>query len=621
MRNKIREKIIAGILLTAFSASNISLSALAIDAYRPALRSADMATALDVGSSVRINNADSIVNLSLRDADVKQVLRMFADQASMNIIFAPSVEGTVTMDLVNITLEKALNLVVSTQNLTYDIQSNTLLVGGKDDEISIGNASKEMILLPVKYVSAASLASFLNKNIFNKKGITPGVSTKPVVTVNPATNELIIMGTRNDAMLAQRIIDQFDRKPSITSFKVNHTTPAEMAGLICSTLIPSIMTPSGAGEGGGGETGGAASIEGVPTGYASDASMSSGGGSGEGLAIGGGKLLCSVEQNANADDMDSLPFKNLTVTYFPTQGTIQVIGGSATQLDMIRDYIAENDKKSPQAYLEVQIVELSEEGSKEFSNAWQFMSKNFSFNAGGGTGFSTNSNLPIFFAGHGYTSNSKNGDMNGQVYGNRWSHSPTLVYTVNYLVENTKGRVLANPRVLLTSGQESVIDLTSDYVAKVTSQYLDSTGTGSSQVQKDYDIQDDNGIKVSITPFISPDGYVTLDIKPEYATIAGQLTTPSVVPGKEDLAATLLQRRNLDLKGVRIKDGETLVIGGLISENETKTVNKIPFLGDIPVLGMFFRSTRNQKEKQEMVIMLTPQILVDTEDAGEEVTL
>ncbi len=620
MKNKIREKIIAGLLLTAFSASNISLSALAIDTYRPALRSADAATALNVGSDIRINNADSIVNLSLRDADVKQVLRMFADQAAMNVIFAPSVEGTVTMDLVNITLEKALNLVVTTQNLSYDIQANTLLVAGKGDDASFGNASKEMVLLPVKYVSAASLAAFLNKNIFNKNGIAPGVSSKPVVTVNPATNELIIMGTRSDAMLAQKIVDQFDKKPSITSFKVNHTTPAEMAGLICSTLIPSIMSPGGSGEGAG-ATGGAASIEGVPTGYASDASMSSGSeGSAEGIAIGGGKLLCSVEQSATADNMDSLPFKNLTVTYFPTQGTIQVIGGSETQLDMIRSYIAENDKKAPQAYLEVQIVELSEQGMKDFSNTWQFMSKNFSFNATPGE-LKTSSNLPIFFAGHGYNSNAKEGSMNGVSYGNRWSHSPTLVYTVNYLVENSKGRVLANPRVLLTSGQESVIDLTSDYVAKVTTQYLDNGGgVGSSQVQKDYDIQDDNGIKVTITPFISPDGYVTLDIKPEYATIAGQVTTPGE-GDTEDIQATLLQRRNLDLKGVRIKDGETLVIGGLIQESETKTVNKIPFLGDIPLLGMFFRSTHNQRQKQEMVIMLTPQILVDTEDAGDEIAL
>ena len=98
--------------------------------------------------------------------------------------------------------------------------------------------------------------------------------------------------------------------------------------------------------------------------------------------------------------------------------------------------------------------------------------------------------------------------------------------------------------------------------------------------------------------------------------------TAGEVEGQEDLAATLLQRRNLDLKGVRIKDGETLVIGGMIQETEQKNVSKIPFLGDIPVLGMFFRSTTTEKTKEEMVMMLTPQIVIDTEDAvGNDTTL
>ena len=53
----------------------------------------------------------------------------------------------------------------------------------------------------------------------------------------------------------------------------------------------------------------------------------------------------------------------------------------------------------------------------------------------------------------------------------------------------------------------------------------------------------------------------------------------------------------------------------MIQESETKGVDKIPFLGDIPVVGMFFRSTATKKNKEEMVMMLTPQIVVDTEDA------
>ena len=629
MKNKLREKVIASLILLVFAISNTTM-VIAADLGMPIVRSQNPVTTLDINSEVQLKNGDSLVNLSLRDADIKQVLRMFADQAGMNIIFAPSVSGTVTMDMVNISLSRALDLVMATNNLTYRIKANTLIIAGKDEEFDLGGMSKDIILLPVKYVSAKSIADFLNKNIFSKKGINPGVSTKPVATVNPAMNELMIIGTREDALIAQRIIEQFDKKPQIVSFKVNHVTPAEMANLICSSLIPSFMTSDDEGSGGGEATGGAA---GVPTGFASDtasssssstssfsssSSSSSGGSGGEGISIGGGTLVCSIDQKTDEKDVGSLPFKNLTVTYFPTLGTIQIIGGSESQIEMIRDYITANDIKSPQAYLEVQIVTLSESGRKQFDNTWKYVSTNFSFNANEG-GFGTAN--PIFLTGHGYTepNTSGSGSQNPVTYA-RIHNAINLTYSMNYLIENGKGRVLANPRVLLTNGQQSTIDLTSDYVSKVTSQYLDSTGTGSSQVQKDYDIQSDNGIKVTITPFISPDGYVTLDISPEYSQIKEQVYSGSET-GNKDLAATLLQRRNLELKGIRIKDGETLVIGGLIQETESKTTTKIPFLGDIPILGVLFRSTDTQREKEEMIIMLTPQILIDTEDAKDEATL
>lgn len=652
MKNRIREKIIASVMLSAFAVTNLSSAAFALDGIyggfddassRPLIRSTESAP-MDLSSSVRIANADSIVNLSLRDADIKQVLRMFADQAGMNIIFSPNLENsTVTMDLVNIPLSEALNLVVTTNDLFYDIEANTLIISKKDEALSM--AKKGMTLIPVKYVNATAIASFLNTNIFNKNGINPGLSTKPVVTTNPATNELIVMGTANDAEMARKVVAQFDIKPQITTFKVNHTTPAEMANMICSSLLPSTASngSSDSGSSSGSSSSSSASSSssgtpagfaaGVPTGFASDdssdssdsgdsgdSSSSSSSSSSGGISVGGGKLVCSVDGSApSGDGMAGLSLKTLSVSYFPTLGTIQVIGGSPTQLGMIRDYILANDKKTPQAYLEVQIIALSESGSKTFDNTWQFLSKNFSFNAGGGQGFSTSSMYPVFFAGHGYyyrgdwDEDKNEYETTGKV--SKWSTSPQLVYSVNYLVENEKGRVLANPRIMITSGQKSTIDLTSDYVAKVTSQYLDNgSSSGSAQAQKEYEINNDNGIKVEITPFISPDGYVTLDIKPQYATIASQLTTLSET-GERDIAATLLQRRNLDLKGIRIKDGETMVVGGMIQETETKNVSKIPFLGDLPVVGMFFRSTTTGRKKEEMVMMITPQIIVDTEDA------
>ncbi len=632
MKNKIREKIIASVLLSAFALTNSMTASFAMSDYygygnaAPAIRTNDGGTSIQLRSDVTIPNADSVVNLSLRDADVTQVLRMFADQAGMNIIFADGVEGTVTMDLVDIPLKEALDLVVKTHNLYYDIKANTLVVSSADSAMNLADRNNNFTIIPIKYVSAVAISHFLNASVFSPKGkgsVNPGMSKGFIAATNPATNDLIITGTDQDVALVRRIVEQFDKKPEITTFKVNHTTPAEMAASICTSLFSSMSFLKDDASSGG--------AAGLPTGFASDdssdSSASSGGGSG--ITVGGGKVACMLNQIQKTEEstgdeetfsLDSIPLPGMSVTYFPTQGTIQIIGGSETQLDMIREYIAANDKKTPQAYLEVQIISLTESGSKTFDNTWQFVSKNFSFNAGGGNGFATDSLHPIFFAGHGFESfDSSSYDADSKTYESsgyfkKYSGSPTLVYAVNYLVENAKGRVLANPRVLLTSGQKSTIDLSADYVKKVTTQYLDNGASTAAQVQKDYEIGDDNGIKVDITPFISPDGYVTLDITPSYKTISRQYTTKSDT-GEEEPVVTLLQRRDLDLKGVRIKDGETLVIGGMLQETENKTVRKIPFVGDLPVIGMFFRSTVTSKAKEEMVIMLTPQIVIDTEDA------
>lgn len=633
MKNKIREKIIASVLLSAFALTNSMTASFAMSDYygygnaAPTIRTNDSDTSIPLRSSVTIPNADSVVNLSLRDADITQVLRMFADQAGMNIIFADGVEGSVTMDLVDIPLKEALDLVVKTHKLYYDIKANTLVVSSADSAMNLADRNNNLTIIPVKYVSAVAISSFLNKSIFSPKGkgaVNPGMSKGFIAATNPATNELIVTGTEQDIALVKKIVEQFDKKPEITTFKVNHTTPAEMASSICTSLFPSMTFVKDSDSSGG--------AAGIPTGFASDDSSDSsadGGGGGGGIAVGGGKVACMFGQYQKTEEstgdeetfsLDSIPLLGMSVTYFPTQGTIQIIGGSETQLDMIREYIASNDKKTPQAYLEVQIISLTESGSKTFDNTWQFVSKNFSFNAGGGNGFATDPLRPIFFAGHGFeTLDKESYDSTSKTYESsglfkKYSGSPTLVYAVNYLVENAKGRVLANPRVLLTSGQKSTIDLSADYVKKVTTQYLDNGASTAAQVQKDYEIGDDNGIKVDITPFISPDGYVTLDITPSYKTIARQYTTKSDT-GEEEPVVTLLQRRDLDLKGVRIKDGETLVIGGMLQETENKTVKKIPFVGDLPVIGMFFRSTVTSKAKEEMVIMLTPQIVVDTEDA------
>jgi type IV pilus assembly protein PilQ len=194
----------------------------------------------------------------------------------------------------------------------------------------------------------------------------------------------------------------------------------------------------------------------------------------------------------------------------------------------------------------------------------------------------------------------------------KYSGPVSISYAISYLIENSKGRVVANPKIVVTNGEEAKIEVTKDYIESTETEM--STYTGGTYITRTYNIESDAGFTLTMTAFISPDGYVTMNIKPEYKTIVGQETDKDSA-GNGYIAATLLSNRNLDLKNVRVKDGETLVLAGLINEEEQKTVGKVPILGDIPGIGAMFRSSSSTKTKSEMVIMLTPKIITDTEDA------
>lgn len=615
MNNGISKRIIAGIMLSIFVSTNMISYAFAKEDYdfinnygsqKPVIRGGtNKEDVLKLKADISITKSREPISLSLRNSDVTQVLRMFADKAGLNIIFEDGVGGNVTMDLVDVPLNSAFDLVLEVTGLNYTIDGKTLIISKAGSASNI--AKQEMTVIPIKYVDATALATFLNKNIYGMK--KPGMSGTEIAVTNPSTNELLIFGTKNDVSIAKKVVEKFDKKPQITSFKVNHTTPSEMANMICNLLLPTT------GATGGGATGGAA---GIMTGAAAD------GGSDTGLTLGGATVACSLNTKVDAGDLLSLPIQALAVSYYTELGEISILGGSQTQLDMIKEFVELNDKKQPQAYLELSIIELTETGSKTLDNAWQIWSRFFSANFANGT-TSTNANHPTFLSGSSYPVYSDDGDGTVDHYVNKYKGPFVLTYTIRYILENRKGRTVANPRILITNGKTSTIDLTSDYVKSVTSQVVQ--GSLNSTVAREYEVADDNGIKIEITPFISPDGYVTMDIKPEYSTIREQIYT-YVDTGEEgaepvqDLAATLLQRRNLDLRSVRIKDGETLVIGGMIREEDTKQVNKVPILGDIPYIGSLFRSSNTSKTKEEMIIMITPRIIVDNDEVkNNETTL
>ncbi len=156
-----------------------------------------------------------------------------------------------------------------------------------------------------------------------------------------------------------------------------------------------------------------------------------------------------------------------------------------------------------------------------------------------------------------------------------------------------KVKVLSNPKIATLNNQPANITV-SNSTPYVTSN-ISATGSESRTVT--YVV---TGIKLTVTPTINADGRITLDIFPDISS-PGQ-----AAPG----TAPLINARSAKTL-VLVKDGETIIIGGLIQDSSDVQIQKIPLLGDIPILGWLFRRKSTVRNRSELLIFVTPKILPD----------
>jgi len=158
------------------------------------------------------------------------------------------------------------------------------------------------------------------------------------------------------------------------------------------------------------------------------------------------------------------------------------------------------------------------------------------------------------------------------------------------LITRNDAVVVAQPRVVTQSGKQATVLIGTKFPIV----FFDPRA-GQFQVQ-----YVDIGVKLQVKPVVMDDGYVVMDIQPDVSQFLQLINN--------QFPETATRQANINC---RVKDGNTLVLGGLINESEATTVAKIPFLGDIPVLGQFFRNIGKTRSKNEVVIMVTPKILND----------
>ena len=161
---------------------------------------------------------------------------------------------------------------------------------------------------------------------------------------------------------------------------------------------------------------------------------------------------------------------------------------------------------------------------------------------------------------------------------------------INALINNGKANILSKPKITTINGKEATINIGGEVPIPTITVSNNTTTTT-------YEYKE-TGIILKYTPRVNDDGYIT-------AKIHTEVSTPTY---DADAKAYRFNKRSADTQ-VRLKDGETMVIGGLIGSDESKVMSKIPFLGDLPILGRFFSNVNNSKNESEVIIFVTARIV------------
>ncbi|MCH8879843.1 MAG: type II and III secretion system protein, partial [Planctomycetes bacterium] len=167
----------------------------------------------------------------------------------------------------------------------------------------------------------------------------------------------------------------------------------------------------------------------------------------------------------------------------------------------------------------------------------------------------------------------------------------------------SKGRaeLISRPSLLVKDNEEGVIEIITE-VPVPTQSGADNAGNPITAIT-----YEDAGITLTVTPHINPDGFVQLEIEPEVSSIGASAVVGSI-------SAPTFNRTRLSTT-VTVKDGETIIIGGLIETFLSETESYVPWLGEIPYLGALFSADEKTKRSKELLVVITATVLRTEEDA------
>jgi type IV pilus assembly protein PilQ len=292
---------------------------------------------------------------------------------------------------------------------------------------------------------------------------------------------------------------------------------------------------------------------------------------------------------ARAQDVrDQLQFLCSNVTA-SVSGNRLVARASASTMEEVADIVAKLDRKPAQVMLQARLIEVNTTALLEAGIDWEKITKWTTVVTEGKPDASSPGQLPPALP---FTKFNETDDYYRQM--------AAFQVQLDALITDGNARLLSDLRVVTQDNVPAEIFAGETVPVIITS--LASPGGAGGVLQTVQLEKIDVGVKLNITPRISEDGFITTLVKPEVSRIV------AFIGPNDDLPETSTRRAQTL---VRVRDGERIYLGGLLSEEKRRTVKKVPLLGSIPLLGYLFRHYRDETSRLDLVIEITPRIVGD----------
>jgi type IV pilus assembly protein PilQ len=310
--------------------------------------------------------------------------------------------------------------------------------------------------------------------------------------------------------------------------------------------------------------------------------------------------------------VDLLPnsvINNATVEVIKEQNGLMVIGTNDVIVEL-ENFIQQIDFPTPQIMIEALVVDV---------NTTDMYQLGASLSSGMAPDSSFFNPFTVLFGSNnqmsdGLTIQGNGLDLNatfspgGNLFGirNLGKLPKDFFFRIQALDQEGLVTIQSRPQISTLNGHTASIEIgTTQYYIFTSTTPIQSPNQVITQESQRFETIEAN-VKLEITPWVSASGDVTVDIKPEFKTPVGNFSA--------DVPPTI-NSRILD-STVRLKDGETIILGGLIQETNVDNINKVPILGSIPLLGRLFRNKRTSTVKSELVVFVTPYVFYgDGDDA------